>query len=184
VAGAIEDQRRGKILGEQSFGKGLVQSVFPLSHGTGLALTTAYYYTPAGRSIQRPLQGQLERSTASGVGGITPGEVVYPESMSRLRSVLDATGAITTFATDWLQRTRPQIADTFAVTNALLDEFQSAMSARNIRPGVAEWSADREWIRNRLKQEIFNLTLGVAKGDEVEAARDPVVRAAVRALGV
>ena len=73
VAGAIEDQKRGKILGEQSFGKGLVQSVFPLSHGTGLALTTAYYYTPAGRSIQRPLQGQLERSTASGVGGITPG---------------------------------------------------------------------------------------------------------------
>ena len=184
VAGAIEDHKRGKILGEQSFGKGLVQSVFPLSHGSGLALTTAYYYTPAGRSIQRPLQGTLERSTSSGLKNITPGEVVYPESMSRLRSVLDASGAVTTFATDWLQRTRTPITDAFDVSNALLDEFQSAMSARNIRPGVAEWSADREWIRNRLKQEIFNLTLGVAKGDEVEAARDPVVKAAVRALGL
>ena len=184
VAGAVEDHKRGKILGEQSFGKGLVQSVFPLSHGSGLALTTAYYYTPAGRSIQRPLQGTLERSTSSGAGGITPDEVVYPESMSRLRSVLDASGAITTFATEWLQRTRTPITDTFDVTDALMDDFQSAMSARNIRPGIAEWSVDREWIRNRLKQEIFNLTLGVAKGDEVEAARDPVVRAAVRALSV
>ena len=184
VAGAIEDHKRGKILGEQSFGKGLVQSVFPLSHGSGLALTTAYYYTPSGRSIQRPLQGSLERSTSSGMGGITPGEVVYPESMSRLRGVLDASGAITTFATEWLQRTRTPITDQFDVSNALLDEFQSAMSARNIRPGVADWSKDREWIRNRLKQEIFNLSLGVAKGDEVEAAHDPVVQAGVRALGL
>ena len=184
VAGAVEDHKRGKIFGEQSFGKGLVQSVFPLSHGSGLALTTAYYYTPAGRSIQRPLQGTLERTTSAGMGGIIPGEVVYPESMSRLRSVLDASGAITTFATEWLQRTRTPVTDAFEVTNALMDEFQSAMSARNIRPGVAEWSVDREWIRNRLKQEIYNLALGVAKGDEVEAARDLVIQAALRSLGL
>ncbi len=43
------------MLGEPSFGKGLVQSVFPLSHSTGIALTTALYYTPSGRSIQKPL---------------------------------------------------------------------------------------------------------------------------------
>lgn len=53
VAGAIQDHGRGLIVGETSFGKGLVQRVFPLPFGTGLTLTTAKYYTPFGRLIQR-----------------------------------------------------------------------------------------------------------------------------------
>ena len=53
VAGAIQDHDRGLIVGEQSFGKGLVQSVYRLSENSGLALTTARYYTPSGRLIQR-----------------------------------------------------------------------------------------------------------------------------------
>ena len=53
VAGAIQDHDRGLIIGENSFGKGLVQTIFPLSGGSGLTLTTARYYTPSGRLIQR-----------------------------------------------------------------------------------------------------------------------------------
>src|SRR6185312_16083201 len=53
VAGAIQDQGRGLIVGETSFGKGLVQRIFPLPFNTGLTLTTARYYTPYGRSLQR-----------------------------------------------------------------------------------------------------------------------------------
>jgi carboxyl-terminal processing protease len=53
LAGAIQDHDRGLVMGERSFGKGLVQSVQGLSEGTGLALTTAHYYTPSGRLIQR-----------------------------------------------------------------------------------------------------------------------------------
>jgi len=53
VAGAIQDQGRGLIVGETSFGKGLVQRIFPLPNNTGLTLTTARYYTPYGRSLQR-----------------------------------------------------------------------------------------------------------------------------------
>lgn len=53
VAGAIQDYGRGIIVGTDSFGKGLVQRVFPLPFGTGLTLTTARYYTPFGRSLQR-----------------------------------------------------------------------------------------------------------------------------------
>ena len=53
VAGAIQDYGRGLIVGSDSFGKGLVQRVFPLPYGTGLTLTTARYYTPYGRSLQR-----------------------------------------------------------------------------------------------------------------------------------
>ena len=53
VAGAIQDHDRGMIVGEPSFGKGLVQTIYPLSGGAGLTLTTARYYTPSGRLIQR-----------------------------------------------------------------------------------------------------------------------------------
>ncbi|MCI0523709.1 MAG: S41 family peptidase [Acidobacteria bacterium] len=53
VAGAIQDHDRGLVIGEPSFGKGLVQTIFPLPGGAGLTLTTARYYTPSGRLIQR-----------------------------------------------------------------------------------------------------------------------------------
>lgn len=52
VAGAIQDQSRGMIVGTQTFGKGSVQTIIPLKDGSGLRLTTARYYTPSGRSIQ------------------------------------------------------------------------------------------------------------------------------------
>ena len=80
VSGALQDHKRAAIVGEQSFGKGLVQSVLPLSQGTGVALTTAFYYTPDGRSIQRSLPGQLaQTTTGGGMGGIHPDRVVSPE---------------------------------------------------------------------------------------------------------
>ena len=59
VRGALQDHDRAWILGETTFGKGLVQTVFPLSDNTGLALTTAHYYTPSGRLIQRDYSQHL-----------------------------------------------------------------------------------------------------------------------------
>ena len=98
VSGALQDHDRATIVGEPSFGKGLVQSVYPLGDSTGLALTTALYYTPSGRSIQRPLKGaefalsataanpnkQSEFRTdagrvVKGGGGIQPDFELYPE---------------------------------------------------------------------------------------------------------
>ena len=182
VAGALQDHKRGIVIGEQSYGKGLVQSVMPLSHGSGMALTTAFYYTPSGKSIQRSLPGQLaQTTTGGGTGGVTPDQIVYPEAMTRFRAVLDATGSFTTFATDYLQRVRT-IPENFELTPAILDEFQAMLSSRNIRPGLAEWSRERDWIQNRLKQEILNQGVGVAKGDEIELERDPVALAALRAI--
>jgi carboxyl-terminal processing protease len=57
VAGAIQDHGRGLIVGETTFGKGLVQRIFNLPNGAGLTLTTAKYYTPYGRLIQRSYAG-------------------------------------------------------------------------------------------------------------------------------
>jgi carboxyl-terminal processing protease len=193
LTGALQDHDRAVVLGEPSFGKGLVQNVFSLTGNTALALTTAFYYTPSGRSIQKPLpSGHLEiekqaeqfRTDAGrvviGGGGIQPDVAVGPERPTRLRAALDASGIITSFATEFLQKNN--IKSDFDVTPAVLEEFQVYAGQRNIQPSVGEWTQERGWLQSRLKQEIFNQALGVAKGDEVEAQRDPVVRAAMERL--
>jgi carboxyl-terminal processing protease len=196
VAGALQDHDRAVILGQPSFGKGLVQSVYPLSERTGVALTTAYYYTPSGRSIQKPLSASLIRPwdpsqtefrtdsgrPVRGGGGIQPDYVVYPEPVTRFRAAIEQSGAFTSFATDFVRKSGT-IREDFDVTPDLLDRFHAYLSENNIRPGVGEWSSERDWIASRLRTEIFNLSLGVARGDEIEAQRDPVIRSALDKLG-
>jgi carboxyl-terminal processing protease len=195
LAGALQDHDRAVILGEPSFGKGLVQNVFPLSSSTAVALTTAFYYTPSGRSIQKPLaSGQLEVEKqkeqfktdsgreVTGGGGIQPDVNVQPDPPTRLRVALDASGVMTSFATEYTQKNK--VTDRFEVTASILEDFQVYASEHSIQPGVAGWVVERAWVQSRLKQEIFNQALGVAKGDEVEVQRDPIVRAAVEKLGV
>jgi carboxyl-terminal processing protease len=60
VSGALQDHDRSLIVGETTFGKALVQSVYRLSQGAGAAITTARYYTPSGRMIQRPWDGSFD----------------------------------------------------------------------------------------------------------------------------
>jgi len=60
VAGALQDHDRALIVGETTFGKALVQSVYPISEGAGVAVTTGRYYTPQGRLIQRPWDGTFD----------------------------------------------------------------------------------------------------------------------------
>jgi carboxyl-terminal processing protease len=60
VAGALQDYDRALVVGETTFGKALVQSVYRVSQGAGLALTTARYFTPSGRMIQRPWDGSFD----------------------------------------------------------------------------------------------------------------------------
>ena len=195
VTGALQDHDRAFVLGEPSYGKGLVQQVFPLTAGTGLALTTAFYYTPSGRSIQKPLgSGELGAATVMargpfrsdagrplpGGGGIQPDQIVYPAQQSRLELVLDASGALTSFAGEYL-RTHT-VGETAEVSAAMLDELKVFLSERSIQPGVADWLTDRAWIASRLQQELLTLKFGVARGDEIELQRDSAVQAALKKL--
>ena len=66
VAGAMQDRKRGFLIGTKSFGKGSVQTIIPLEDGSALRLTTAHYYTPSGRVIN-------EKGIQPGPGGGSPG---------------------------------------------------------------------------------------------------------------
>ena len=116
VAGAIQDHDRGIILGTQSFGKGLVQTIIPLTNNTSLKITTAKYFTPSGRSIQKIdyskdnpaiqvtdsilvdlFQTDNKRAVYS-AGGISPDTTVEVNNVSELIQQLLALGLIFSFA--------------------------------------------------------------------------------------
>ncbi len=200
LSGALQDHDRAVIVGIPSYGKGLVQSVLSLADETGLAITTAFYYTPSGRTIQRPLRDSAlsgtfaskpaselptyktdHGRTVTGGGGIQPDIVIYPEAFTRLQNVLEASGAFTEFATHYMT-SHPTLPDEFKVTPEILDEFKVYLSGRSIQPALAEWSSNRIWVSNRLTEAIVTHAKGVAKGDEIEAQRDVTVQAGLKAL--
>ena len=194
VTAALQDNGRAVVLGETSFGKGIIQSVFSLPEGTALALTTAQYLTPNRKTIQRPLGDCREfelvkcsEEPEDGArseprpGGIDPDEAVLPRGYTDLEAVIEATNSFFEFAQKYFDGRR-EISEDFTVSPQMLDDFQLFLSERRIRPALSEWSTTLEFIRSRLKQEVFNLAFGVAKGDEIEVRRDPQVLAAVRRI--
>jgi carboxyl-terminal processing protease len=201
VSGALQDHDRAVIVGQRSFGKGLVQSVFPLTDDAGLALTTALYLSPSGRPIQRSLSNCADFQFAAcqddeplksyptdsgreilGGGGIAPDRNVLPRQYAPFEAWLKASDSLLIFARSFLSKRKEPIDESFQVTPAMLDAFQLFLAERGTQVSLSEWSAAVEFIRQGLRQEIFNLSLGVDKGDEVELHNDPQVRAALQAV--
>lgn len=199
VTGALQDHDRATVVGEASFGKGLVQSVYPLEEKTGLALTTALYYTPSGRSIQKafreegfalgetaahPNQESEFRTdsgrTIRGGGGIEPDIAVGPQTYTQFQAAMETSGSFTAFATDYVRDHK--IDERWEVPQAMLDSFQIWLGEHQIQPTMREYLAEREYISSRLKEDVFSLALGVEKGDQIQARRDPQVRAAITAI--
>ena len=81
VAGALQDNDRGTIIGRRSFGKGLVQEQIMLSDNSAIRLTVARYYTPTGRSIQKPFDGDREKYLYESYERYENGELFHPDSI-------------------------------------------------------------------------------------------------------
>ncbi len=206
VAGALQDHDRAWILGEQTFGKGLVQTVFPLSEDTGLALTTAKYYTPSGRLIQRdyskvsfydyysrkngdakdPEDVRMTDSgrTVYGGGGITPDEKFdgpKPNSVQfRLR---DQHMAYSMFAAHYFARNSVNIGDDFQITEGMLGDFQAFLTEEKIEVSAEELQTNRPQVMTDLKRAMFTYALGDEKSEALMVREDPMVERAVDAMG-
>jgi carboxyl-terminal processing protease len=117
----------------------------------------------------------------TGGGGIQPDIRADPAVPTQLETVLDASGAITAFATQYLSK-HPNLPGGFAITPDVIDDFQVFLSSRRIQPSIAEWTQERAWVTSRLKEEIVTQARGVDKGDEIAARRDPQIQAALRGM--
>ncbi len=151
LAGAIQDHDIGLVVGTPTWGKGLVQTVYNLSYGAGIALTTAKYFTPSGRLIQRDYSsffdyythfGQDESEEGSevsvdspefstdlgrkvyGGGGITPDEIVELEPGSMVLQMFYAKNVFFDFAVDYHQ-SHPGLSEDWNPGESLLDELRS-----------------------------------------------------------
>src|SRR3984957_14709821 len=196
VAGAIQDHDRGLIVGETTFGKGLVQTVYPLSENTGLALTTAKYYTPSGRLIQRDYSNlslydyyynrDSEENNANhevkltdggrtvyGGGGITPDVKLAPYKSNKFQDELLQHYALFNFAKHYALTHK--ITKTFEVDDALLQEFRKFLDTEKIPYTEADMIESNEWLRSNIKSELFVDAFGQEEGLKVRAEIDPDV---------
>jgi carboxyl-terminal processing protease len=189
VAGAVQDHDRGLVVGETSWGKGLVQSVYTLQYGAGLALTTSKYYTPAGRNIQRdytsvydyymadeaengpevPLSQREQFKTDTGRvvyggGGITPDHIVKQPKLARTTQLLEVRSAIFNYAVEYAAK-NPNLTKDVKVSEAMVDEFIRHASQHDIAPEAEiretlQNPVDRKYVERALKAEIVAAKYG------------------------
>lgn len=185
VAGAFQDLDRAVLIGQRSFGKGLVQSTRYLGYGSFLKLTTAKYYIPSGRCIQaidysehkdrggREVADSLTSVfyTAAGRevrdgGGITPDIVVEPTYVSRFATTLYALGYIEDYVDEYIKSHPGQKIDvrTFSITDSDYQEFVNFMAdkefeyesaSRRMLKAMKEAAEDDNFVE--LKAEIEHL---------------------------
>jgi carboxyl-terminal processing protease len=203
VSGALQDHDRALILGEPSFGKGLVQTVYPLSDHAGLALTTAHYYTPSGRLIQRdytdvslydyynrdenaPTPKSQVRLTDGGRevyggGGIAPDVEVPAPKLNDVQQKLADHDAIYEFAEYYLgvHKTIPR---DFQATPDVLDEFAKYLGDEHLNVSSADLSDNSDWLKQQIRVELVMMIYGKDEALRIQQENDPLVAKAIESL--
>lgn len=204
VAGALQDHDRGWILGDNTFGKGLVQTVYPLGDNTGLALTTAKYYTPSGRLIQRdyqntsfldyyygkdleaknPLDVKMTDSgrTVYGGGGIAPDEKFAGPKLSRFQTELIRKFSFFTFTAKYFGANGIKITKSWDPDQALLNDFHKFILGQGVQFTEAEFAESNDWIKQQLKREMYITAFGAEDARRLEVEMDPIVTKAIESL--
>jgi carboxyl-terminal processing protease len=208
VSGAIQDHDRGLIVGETSFGKGLVQTQFPLSENTALLLTTARYYTPSGRLIQRdyknqtlydyhynpqPPQAPEVKLTDTGrqvygQGGITPDVAAAAPKPDDFETLLERRGAfyplpqgVGDFVRFYLGE-KPDVTRDFVVDDAVIAQFKKYLGDQHIQFTEADIQQNLPWLKWEIKREVFTTVFGLNDGYQVALENDPQLDKAIASI--
>ena len=209
VAGALQDHDRALVLGVTSFGKGSAQNVYPLSSGGALRLTIARWYTPVGRSINRPAPRDREAEiddradvlpdtirprfrtdagrTVFGGGGITPdvitGDTTTPLQVQSLaRAMGKNAGAYRDALAKQAQaQKRTMNGPGDPVTPAMLDALYVALVGRGVAPPRPVFDSAAPWISRSLGYEMTRVAFG-ADADFLRRTQDDSVLQRAMAL--
>jgi len=196
VTGALQDHDRALVMGEPSFGKGLVQTVYPLSEHTGLALTTARYYTPSGRLIQReytnvslydyyyhPEHTSKNHSEVRltdggrevyGGGGITPDVPVPDPTLTPAQEMLLQHSAFFNFGKYYLG-THKTIPKDFQVNDDVLDEFKQFLAKEKITFSDHDMKDNLEFVKTRIRFQLVESIFGENEANKIGIESDPLV---------
>jgi len=200
VAGAIQDHDRGIVMGDTTFGKGLVQTIVPITRESAIKITTAKYFTPSGRSIQRQNYSHWEDSTGQkenmayhtdsgrpvfGKGGIAPDIVVTLPPANGLTIDLRRKSMFFNFAVHYAS-IHENIDSTIPVTDAILKQFQEYLREKeyyykhpieNSLSALHE-EAEEQGYNSQLIQSIQNLQLSLdqVKSDMFEKSKSDIIR--------
>lgn len=205
VSGALQDHDRALIVGETTFGKGLVQTVYNLSENTGLALTTYHYYTPSGRLIQRNYSGvslydyyynhagaqptdSTNREvkltdagrTVYGGGGITPDEKIESPKGNHFQDELAFAGAFFHFAPVYMAN--HTVDKNFQVDDAVMVEFKQYLTSQSLPWTEADLNGVSDWLKMSIKEKIVTIQAGQLQGLRMRADWDPMIQKAVTYL--
>ncbi len=178
VAGAIQDLDRGVVVGQRSYGKGLVQITRPLSYNTQLKVTTAKYYIPSGRCIQALDFSHPNEDGSVGIipdslisefrtrngrvvkdgGGITPDVDVVPSSLSQIAAELYMRNFIFDYATRYFwNNPAPESPEKFIVSDQIYTDFTNFLRERNFSYSTITELSLNELISNAKKEKYYEL---------------------------
>ena len=205
VSGALQDHDRALIVGETTFGKGLVQTVYNLSENTGLALTTYHYYTPSGRLIQRNYTGvslydyyynhagalaanssnqevKLTDSgrTVYGGGGITPDEKIETPKSNHFQDTLIEKDVFFHFAPVYVAN--HTVDPNFQVDDAVMSDFKKYLTSQNVDWSENDLNGVKDWLKARIKEKIVTIQFGQLQGLHTLADWDPMIAKALTFL--
>lgn len=190
VAGAIQDWDRGVVAGQPTFGKASVQQIFPMNQGTALKITTARYYTPSGRLIQKTGEragesvasdsaaGETDGSdrtsyetrigrTVYGGGGIAPDVEIEVPAYPNLIRALNNQSMFIKFAIHYVSNNPEADQAAFDVTDEMIDAFRRFVETRSFTyTSVAEQSLDEleEIVRDRAPADDVMASLADLRG--------------------
>lgn len=204
VAGALQDHDRAWILGENTFGKGLVQTVYPLLENTGLALTTAKYYTPSGRLIQRdysntsffdyynhkdldtknPLDVKMTDSgrTVYGGGGISPDQKYEAPKLDQFQIQLLSKFAFFNFTKRYFGTHDVKLPQNWVPDQAIIDQFHQFLLKENFQFTEAEFTGDIDWVKRFLRREMYVTAFGADAARQIMVETDPILETAIDAM--
>ncbi len=204
VTGALQDHDRAWVLGENTFGKGLVQTVYPLQENTGLALTTAKYYTPSGRLIQRDYAHQsffdyynhkdLDSKnmqdvkltdggrTVYGGGGISPDEKFVTPKFNPYQVQLLSKFAFFNFSKRYFGSHDIKLPQNWKPDQTILTDFHDYLLKENYKFTEAEFAENNDWMKRYLRKEMYIAAFGSDEARRVTVETDPMVEKAIEAL--
>ena len=204
VTGALQDHDRAWVFGDNTFGKGLVQSVYPLIENSGLLLVTAKYYTPSGRLIQRDYshasfydyyfkQNTEARNlqdvkmtdsgrTVYGGGGISPDEKYTAPKYDKFQLEMARNNVYFDFTTHYLGTKPVKVTRDWTPDTAVMNDFHDFLLKKEIPFTEADFTQDHDWLKRQITMAVLWSGLSDEDSRAYEEMTDPEVLKAVDSL--